>query len=381
MNTREIIQLPLVFLVVFILFEIALQSLFPHLGAIYEPDDTLLFKLRPNAIKIRQTDGAGPVVNAINSKGIRDYEYPYEKPPGIKRVIVIGDSFVQGDVIQFNKTLPKVIERELNKNGSYQVLNFGTVAYSPDQEYFLLINEGMKYHPDIVVLAVFAGNDFNDLVRNGIFSLENGELFHRNPGLDPLFRAKFWLSSKTVMPNLIYQKILPKIRGILREEQNASFTKESVDSRIEPTESIDNTAILLEDVQFPDVFLYPEPQSASYKITLMDSIIGRFREASKENGFKLIIVYVPGKFDANETAYQKILDKYDTAGYELQLERPSMVLKNITGKYGIRYVNLLPEFMENWKIYFWGSDYEIHWSNEGYEVAGERISKAVLKGD
>lgn len=381
MKPREIVQLPVIFILVLIIFDVALQLLFPHLGAIYEPDDVLLFKLRPHAIKIRETDGAGPVINAINSKGIRDFEYGYEKPPGVKRVIVIGDSFVQGDVIQFNKTLPKVMERELNKNSSYEVLNFGTVAYSPDQEYFLLMNEGMKYHPDTVVLAVYAGNDFNDLIRNGIFSLGNKSIVYRNPGLDPGFRAKFWLSSKTIIPNLFYQKLWPRIVGGQKQGKNVTLVKEPVDSSTEPTKKIDNTAILLEDIQFPDVFLYPETRSATYKINLMDSIIGKFKEASVENSFELILVYIPGRFDSNETAYQKILDKYDTTGHELHLERPSVTLENISSKYNISYVNLFPEFRKNWNVYFWNSDYEIHWSNEGYEVAGDMISKTILRGD
>src|SRR5574337_1459165 len=32
----------------------------------------------------------------INSKGLRDVEHPYEKPPGVFRILVLGDSYMEG---------------------------------------------------------------------------------------------------------------------------------------------------------------------------------------------------------------------------------------------------------------------------------------------
>src|SRR5262249_351782 len=52
-----------------------------------------------------------------------------------------------------------------------------------------LEHEGMKYHPDAVVLAFFA-NDFNDSASSGLYELINGKLLVRKtnhtPGVKPI---------------------------------------------------------------------------------------------------------------------------------------------------------------------------------------------------
>lgn len=58
-------------------------------------DRILGWSLIPNADKIYEREEE-PYRIAINSKGLRDKEYSYEKPASAFRVVVLGDSFVFG---------------------------------------------------------------------------------------------------------------------------------------------------------------------------------------------------------------------------------------------------------------------------------------------
>ena len=51
----------------------------------------------------------------INSKGLRDNEYPYEKPDDTYRILMLGDSFTFGYGVNIEDTMAKVLEENLNK--------------------------------------------------------------------------------------------------------------------------------------------------------------------------------------------------------------------------------------------------------------------------
>ncbi len=96
----------------------------------------------------------------INSRGLRGRERPYEKPPGVARILVLGDSYVWGYGVADDEVFTEVLEERLRKaSGRYEVLNAGVSGWGNDQEYLFLKDEGFKYSPDIVVLAFFIGND------------------------------------------------------------------------------------------------------------------------------------------------------------------------------------------------------------------------------
>jgi lysophospholipase L1-like esterase len=94
-----------------------------------------------------------------NSKGLRDREFSYEKPPGKLRIMMLGDSFTVGWGAKFEETFPKRIERLYADRGiQAEVINTGVGNYNTIQEVEYYLTEGYKYNPDIVVLN-FTFND------------------------------------------------------------------------------------------------------------------------------------------------------------------------------------------------------------------------------
>ena len=94
-----------------------------------------------------------------NSKGLRDREFSYEKPPGRLRIMMLGDSFTVGWGAKFDETFPKRIERMYANRGiQADAINTGVGNYNTIQEVEYYLTEGYKYNPDIVVLN-FTFND------------------------------------------------------------------------------------------------------------------------------------------------------------------------------------------------------------------------------
>lgn len=92
----------------------------------------------------------------INSKGLRDREYAYKKPTGVRRILVLGDSFAWGYGVSDEEIFTEQLEQRLEQ---WQVLNTGVSGWGTDQEYLFLKDEGVKYLSDVVVLAFFLFND------------------------------------------------------------------------------------------------------------------------------------------------------------------------------------------------------------------------------
>lgn len=157
---------------------------------------------------IRETEA--PVWVEINSKGLRDFERGYEKPDGVARVMMLGDSFIGAFNVPFEEMASRRLEtklREATGTDRIEVINAGVQGYGTAQELLFLREEGFRYEPDIVVLNFFAGNDFgnNDAdvaaPTKPRFSVEDGELrFHPPRQVEAVrwFRDGLFTKSATV---------------------------------------------------------------------------------------------------------------------------------------------------------------------------------------
>lgn len=138
-------------------------------GKIFESDSELGIKLIPNSTGTITYYGWGHQIGEvvtynINSKGIRDEEYEYNKPENITRVILLGDSFTFGAEVNEKDRIDKNMETLLN---NYQIINMGVSAYGTIQEFLLLKSESIKYNPDTVYTFLFVANDGIDNIGSG----------------------------------------------------------------------------------------------------------------------------------------------------------------------------------------------------------------------
>jgi hypothetical protein len=120
----------------------------PTTYPIDEFSPTLGWKLKPN---LRDVDAfRGKLVNS-NARGLRGRrEFGYAKPPGVFRILVLGDSFAFGDDVGDEDAFPHVLQELLPQ---VEVLNLGVHGYGHDQMLLYLQEEGLRYQPDLVLLG------------------------------------------------------------------------------------------------------------------------------------------------------------------------------------------------------------------------------------
>jgi lysophospholipase L1-like esterase len=111
-----------------------------------------------------------------NSAGFLDVEHAVAKPPGVFRIVVIGDSVAAGvgDLQALGRSfahrLGEVARKECPER-SIEVIVLAVSGYASSQELLLLEEEGLRYQPDLVLWS-YCLNDPADPVFHGY----NGEL-------------------------------------------------------------------------------------------------------------------------------------------------------------------------------------------------------------
>src|SRR4051812_9694514 len=97
----------------------------------------------------------------INRQGFRGEDWP-QHARGF-RIAVLGDSFVESSNLPDEQALTTLIQRNLQECPTFrpglEVLNLGVSGYGTGQEYVLLTKTVQLLHPNMVVLAFYAGND------------------------------------------------------------------------------------------------------------------------------------------------------------------------------------------------------------------------------
>lgn len=112
----------------------------------------LYYRLRP---------GASNATRYFNSQGFSMPERPLQKPPGLRRVVVVGDSVTQGvGAMRTSDAWPNQLDQLLSAatTGRVEVWNCGTGGYNVDQVAILLKAVVTNFAPD----AILYGFCFND---------------------------------------------------------------------------------------------------------------------------------------------------------------------------------------------------------------------------
>lgn len=128
----------------------------------YRPDQTFL---RHPA----RADEFPPVRVSINSLGMRG-ALPGPKAEGERRLLLLGDSFLQADEVFEQDTVGPVLERRLGASG-WRVLQHGMFSWAPVLEWNWLRRVGLSLEPDVLLLFLCV-NDFFD---TRAFGLSDGK--------------------------------------------------------------------------------------------------------------------------------------------------------------------------------------------------------------
>ena len=191
-----------------------------------------------------------------NSKGIRGKrEYAYQRVPGKKRIVVIGDSFTFGDGVSDDETYSAYLEKLLDNT---EVINMGVHGYGHDQMLIYLTEEGLKYSPDIVILGFVEA----DMSRN---------LFYFKDFAKPLFVLKNGRLSLTHTPVASPEEYLKREKFRLK--------------------ILDMIHIFRQNI------LWKNGSNEKYKNELSRALLEKIVSAVKNSGAVPVFVYLPTPYD------------------------------------------------------------------------------------
>lgn len=145
------------------------SSLFVH-------DPLLGWRPAPGAM-VRQTSEEFDVTLRINSQGVRaDREIPPEPPPGVRRIVGLGDSFLFGHGVELEESFLALLEEMLPGT---ETVNLGVQGHGTDQHLLMLETRGLRFQPDLVLLGLYTP----EIERNaGAFHRDTPKPFFRLDG-------------------------------------------------------------------------------------------------------------------------------------------------------------------------------------------------------
>jgi lysophospholipase L1-like esterase len=281
------------------------------------------------------------VTERFDAEGLRGPGFSVPKPPGRKRILLLGDSFVEGYTVAFEDTVGEVIARETG----VEVVNGGTGGYSTDQELLFFERDGRRYEPDVTILFFYV----NDVWFNA------QDRYWR--GAKPRFRVAddggLELVRRTLPP--------PKFR----RTAGAWFEKHSYLIRLVRT-----VARNLEDHEAtaPPFRVYRKNRApeidAAWRLTerLLEEVARRVRAT----GSAFVLVLVPPIFRVHDDAPRPEGDDFG------RIERD---LHAVCARLDVPFLDPRPALRASGeRVYF---PVDRHWNETGHRIVGRFVAERV----
>ena len=346
----------------------------------YRPHPSLGWTLPAGArYTVVEQESGRRITVRINSKGLRDVEHAYDKPAGIFRILVIGDSFTEGTLVELDEAYPKQLERRLRERGhQVEVINAGVGGYGTDQELLFLMREGLRYHPDLVLLGFFAGNDVSDTAAKSIFRLERGSVVMRDqrpPGL----RRRAVVAVKAVLQHL--QSYL-----LIRRVTSSSASIRTILGRLGLLEADDAERIRGDVARWGKplppqerLLLAPLPPDLQAGWELTAALLDQMRRVTDAAGSRLLIAAIPSGFQVERPRFQRLLAAEKLSLSDVDREAPTRMVVQWAAAHRVPAVDLLPALREaagaGSRLYL----QEGHWTRDGHAMGAALIAQAIAR--
>lgn len=373
---RPLLALAFGGVVAFGLLELGLRALRFSFPKFCRADVEVGHRLRPGAAGWCRDEGDAYM--AVNALGMRDRERSVARTPGVKRVALLGDSFMEARQVAYEDTLGALLERELAARGvPAEVFNFGCTGYTTGQELLFLKHYLPPFQPDLVLVAFFAGNDVPENIRTPhsdpirpYHRLEGGKLVldagfrrtrYQQRDASPVFQAFYALSDHLRTLQLVAERMA-----------GASRTGTGP-----PTLGADPTGAI-----GPDDPAWVEPRDDEWRSAwaVTDAILAEMAAESRRQGARLAVFAVPASHDGHpDDRRARALMKFFGAA---DVDYPRRHLTPVLGGLGVPFHWLAPAFREaarRDRAYLNGfartrCEGRGHWNEAGHRVAAQALA-------
>ena len=292
------------------------------------------------------------VIYNSNSYGSRDKER--QTASSTNRVIVLGDSFIEGFGVDEEKRLSNLLENAT----SIPHLNFGMSGnFGPTQYYLVYKSLASKFSHDAVIIAILPENDFTDddlEIGKQIYAKRYKPYWH---GEYPDYKLVYFQDS--IHKSELYN-VQPNSLRIALKNFTFSYNAFSYLKYAYLQSFIEKSDVTISSTNLPDFFNFTSEQFDRMKYS-----IKAIKKIAKEKS--VIVITIP--------------DLSDIILFD-QLQDPPLLSKKLgvfCKRNNIEYLDLLESMhkqpKEDWhKMYL---ECDGHWSDFGNEVAAKLVLKSI----
>jgi len=348
-------------------------------GHQYTEGDFNPFTLKPNyEAKSPSMEFPGKMVTIrTNSLGLRGKEISIKKPNGVKRILVLGDSYTFGVYCENSEVYPTLLETLYEQEGlsNIEIINAGYAdGWGPDEQYAWLVNRGIEFRPDIIIYGFFIGNDITGINPSGWIELDRHDLPLRivNPDIyiDKFGRIRSKVKdSKTGAQEFVYR--IPLLR-----ESHFFILFNRVVQKLYRTNNGTNNMINngWGDTPFDTILKPSLSKEHQGKDELFLKLVNGMREVANNNGAKFLLLMIPVNFQVEpEEFLKKVLgsSKFD-------IERDYFEeLEPILEQMNIEYLNLLSLMRSHPEGKYYPRNGEVHFNPNGHKFTANELKKEL----
>jgi len=313
----------------------------------------------------------------VGRHGFRGPAPSFEKKSGVFRVILLGDSYLFAEAVPYEKVFHSRINQKFkSENKPIELINMGVDGYGTVQEYLVYRHLAQKYHPDLVILFFYAGNDLTDnyppqdyrpgaRIADGELELVSFEMApgKRNPLRDFLRK------------NVRIYSYLP---DLLREAVNnwsAALSGEVKRNRFEDEQAQFNVA---KDMTWTREILREEKLDLRWQVTL--GIIRKLAGEVRQDGGRPALAVIPTITQVHDQYWRRLLEEYrdfDTSNWDRF--KPQKILENLAQAEGLSYLPLSKKMAEaagdTDEIFYGPKDF--HFNEIGHAVVAEILAPEI----
>jgi hypothetical protein len=343
-------------LVALVLTEIAVRVISPQPTAITHQDRYGLAMHWPGLTRYLPLYGHNV---SFNSAGMRDREHRFEKPAGVFRILVLGDSFMEALQIPFEASFPSLLERDLDANGArVEVINASVSGWGTDDELRYLERYGLNWKPDLVLVAVTLHNDISDNLRQEWHRLKDSALVE--VPMQPFSRLDWGLI---------------QLKGCVATRMQLYQLWRRVRHGGEMRQIARNL-----DAHMVSLFRHPAPETIAFGVQLTDSLFSRLQQVASGGGARVAIMLLPLRVQLSDSSFADLVRNAGVSNGAMVLDQPQQDLRRIAERLQIPLIDLLPAFRQ------WTADSSAalflerdgHWNELGHRLAARTAAEAVV---
>jgi len=319
----------------------------------------------------------------FNSHGFRDYERTLEKPPGVFRILVLGDSYTEALQVQLEESFTAILEKMLNSHTTtarFEVLSLGQSGFGTADEYLRYLDFGIAYKPDLVVLAFLTGNDFRN--NSKLLNHENTGFYFRFDHNHDLILDRSLMDAyenSLTFPKRLFQdlKVFSNVVNLI-SERAFLLNRQIVEARMEKAYRDKKSVRKDKGLDlFSDLNIYradlPPPWKEAVEIT--EEIILNFKRSVEEHGSRFLLLGLSNAEQIHPEVGRKVKNQYQA---ELDFDQPDRILEEFARGQGVLFLKLMPAFRAyhlktGQYLHGFGSSRGGHWNQAGHRLAAELI--------